>query len=245
MEKNDNKRQIARTLFVQGGMTQKEIASKLEVTEQTISRWSKKDHWDELKKNVMSGKQEILRSLYTELQKLQNIIEAQGGVADSKQADIRRKLITDIRQLETRYSVSQTVQIGMDFCEFLKEIDFELAGKISKYYQSFIDEQIEKQKWQKESESPVIENILSCFVSIATISRTLHQSIHTRHQHNDCAVWLCLKPIQKNGSSIISRTIVLLNMRSSIKQLRSDCYRMQSGLRSALGRVSWQRQHEL
>lgn len=150
MEKNDNKRQIARTLFVQGGMTQKEIASKLEVTEQTISRWSKKDHWDELKKNVMSGKQEILRTLYTELQKLQNIIEDQGGVADSKQADIRRKLITDIRQLETRYSVSQTVQIGMDFCEFLKEIDFELAGKISKYYQSFIDEQIEKQKWQKE-----------------------------------------------------------------------------------------------
>lgn len=150
MEKNDNKRQIARTLFVQGGMTQKEIASKLEVTEQTISRWSKKDHWDELKKNVMSGKQEILRSLYTELQKLQSIIEGNGGVADSKQADIRRKLITDIRQLETRYSVSQTVQIGMDFCEFLKEIDFDLAGKISRYFQSFIDEQIEKQKWQKE-----------------------------------------------------------------------------------------------
>lgn len=150
MEKNDNKRQIARTLFVQGGMTQKEIASKLEVTEQTISRWSKKDHWDELKKNVMSGKQEILRSLYTELQKLQSIIEENGGVADSKQADIRRKLITDIRQLETRYSVSQTVQIGMDFCEFLKEIDFDLAGKISRYFQSFIDEQIEKQKWQKE-----------------------------------------------------------------------------------------------
>ena len=42
MEKNDNKRQIARTLFVQGGMTQKEIASKLEVTEQTISRWAKR-----------------------------------------------------------------------------------------------------------------------------------------------------------------------------------------------------------
>ena len=150
MEKNDNKRQIARTLFVQGGMTQKEIASKLEVTEQTISRWSKKDHWDELKKNVMSGKQEILRNLYTELQKLQSIIEENGGVADSKQADIRRKLITDIRQLETRYSVSQTVPIGMDFCEFLKEIDFDLAGKISRYFQSFIDEQIEKQKWQKE-----------------------------------------------------------------------------------------------
>ena len=150
MEKNDNKRQIARTLFVQGGMTQKEIASKLEVTEQTISRWAKKDHWDELKKNVMSGKQEILRSLYTELQKLQTIIEEDGGVADSKQADIRRKLITDIRQLETRYSVSQTVQVGMDFCEFLKEIDFELAGKISQCFQAFIDEQIEKQKWQKE-----------------------------------------------------------------------------------------------
>lgn len=150
MEKNDNKRQIARTLFVQGGMTQKEIASKLEVTEQTISRWAKKDHWDELKKNVMSGKQEILRSLYTELQKLQTIIEEDGGVADSKQADIRRKLITDIRQLETRFSVSQTVQVGMDFCEFLKEIDFELAGKISQYFQAFIDEQIEKQKWQKE-----------------------------------------------------------------------------------------------
>ena len=146
MERNDNKRQVARTLFVHGKMTQKEIANKLEVTEQTISRWAKKDHWDELKRNIITGKQEILRSLYAELEKLHSSIK---GFADSKTADIRRKLITDIRQLETQYSISEAVQIGIDFCEFLKIIDKDFAVKVNDYYRAFINEQLEKQKWQK------------------------------------------------------------------------------------------------
>jgi predicted transcriptional regulator len=149
MERNDNKRQVARTLFVHGKMTQKEIAAKLEVTEQTVSRWAKKDHWDELKRNMLTGKQEILRSLYAELQILQAEIEKSKRYADSKTADIRRKLITDIRQLETKYSISQTVQIAMDFCEFLKVIDLDLASKMSEYFRAFINEQMDKQKWQK------------------------------------------------------------------------------------------------
>lgn len=148
MERNDNKRQVARTLFVHGKMTQKEIASKLEVTEQTISRWAKKDHWDDLKRNIISGKQEILRSLYAELEALQGGI-GKGRYADSKTADIRRKLITDIRQLETQYSISEAIQIGMDFCDFLKIIDNDFAAKVTDYYRAFINEQLEKEKWQK------------------------------------------------------------------------------------------------
>ena len=148
MERNENKREVARTLFVHGKMTQKEIATKLEVTEQTISRWAKKDHWDDLKRNIRCGKQEILRSLYAELEALQGAVE-KGKYADSKTADIRRKLITDIRQLETQYSIDATVQIGIDFCEFLKNIDKDFAIKVSDYYHAFINEQLDKRKWQK------------------------------------------------------------------------------------------------
>ena len=94
------------------------------------------------------GKQEILRSLYAELEALQGAVE-KGKYADSKTADIRRKLITDIRQLETQYSIDATVQIGIDFCEFLKNIDKDFAIKVSDYYHAFINEQLDKRKWQK------------------------------------------------------------------------------------------------
>jgi len=150
MEKKDNKREIAQALFVHSRMTQKDIAIKLEVSEQTVSRWAKADHWDEMKTNMMSGKQEMMRRLMLEFKKLQDTIEASpSGVATPAQADVRRKLMADIRDLESKYPVSQVVQVAMDFCDFLKPIDFQLATRVSEYFNAFIDEQIEKQKWQR------------------------------------------------------------------------------------------------
>lgn len=152
MEKNNsNKREIAQILFLQGKLQKKDIALKLDVSVQSIARWAKEDNWDSLKKNLLTGKRQRLSELYDELAEFNRMIQEKEGykIANSKEADARRKLINDIRDLESRYNIAQTTQVAMDFCDFLKPLDSDLAQKVVDYFNAFINEQIEKQKWQE------------------------------------------------------------------------------------------------
>ena len=95
--------EIAKTYFIRDGLTQKEIARKINVSEQTLSRWSKKGFWDDLRRNIVNSKTERLNELYCELAALNKTIKnrTEGSrYATSKEADIRRKLIRDIADLE-------------------------------------------------------------------------------------------------------------------------------------------------
>ncbi len=151
-KKPDNKREIAQILYLQGNLPKKDIADKVGVSAQTITKWAAEDKWDSLKKNLLTGKKQRLSELYDELAEFNRMIADKEGykVATSKEADARRKLITDIKELESKYSIAQTTQIAIDFCEFLKPIDLALAQKVAMLLQAFINELIDKQKWQQD-----------------------------------------------------------------------------------------------
>ena len=145
-------REVAKVLFMQG-YTQKEIAAKINVSEQTISKWSKTDHWDNLKKNLVNSKTERLSELYDELMALNAMIKTREEgfrFPNSKEADIRRKLIRDIADLERKYNIGQTTVIARDFITFCRDIAFDFSQKANEYFDLFINHQIDKQKWQKE-----------------------------------------------------------------------------------------------
>lgn len=145
-------REVAKVLFMQG-YTQKEIAGKIAVSEQTISKWAKADHWNNLKKNLVNAKSERLSELYDELLAFNLMIknrEEGCRFPNSKEADVRRKLIRDIADLERKYNIGQTTTIARDFITFCRDIDFDFAQKANEYFDLFINHQIEKQKWQKE-----------------------------------------------------------------------------------------------
>lgn len=151
-KKTDNKREIAQILYLQGNLPKKDIADKVGVSAQTITKWAAEDKWDSLKKNLLTGKKQRLSELYDELAEFNRMIADKEGykVATSKEADARRKLITDIKELESKYSIAQTTQIAIDFCEFLKPIDLALAQRVAMLLQAFINELIDKQKWQQD-----------------------------------------------------------------------------------------------
>lgn len=146
-----NKREIAQILFLQGGLQKKDIAQKVGVSVQTITNWAREDHWDSLKKNLLTGKKQRLSELYDELEEFNRMIREKKGykIATSREADARRKLIHDIQDLESRYNIAQITQVAMDFCDFLKPLDPTLAQTVVEYFSAFVNEQIEKQKWQE------------------------------------------------------------------------------------------------
>lgn len=155
MDKKDrnSQREVAQLLYLNGGLMKKDIAQKMGVSEQTISRWAKQDNWDVLKTNLLTSKKQRLGELYEELREFNRMIAEKEGykVASSKEADARRKLITDIKELETKYSLSHTITIGQDFCEFVRSIDEQLSSRVLELYNAFIHQKIEDNKWQKQA----------------------------------------------------------------------------------------------
>lgn len=145
-------REVAKVLFMQG-YTQKEIAGKIKVSEATISKWAGLDNWDNLKKNLVNSKSERLSELYDELAAFNKMIKSRDialRFPNSKEADVRRKLIRDIADLERKYNIGQTTVIARDFVTFCRDIDFEFSQKANECFDLFINHQIEKQKWQKD-----------------------------------------------------------------------------------------------
>lgn len=139
-------------LYMQGYL-QKEIAAKLGVTEKTVVAWKKKGNWDVIKTNLLTSKNERIAELYGELAEFNAMIKSRPEgerYPSSKEADVRRKLVRDISELEKKYNIGQTTVIARDFVLFAKDIDFDFSQKASEYFDLFINHLIQKQKWQNQ-----------------------------------------------------------------------------------------------
>lgn len=132
-------KEFAKSLFISGGITQKEIASRVSVTEKTLTAWIKAGKWDNLKKSLLTTKQAQLSFLYDQLDFLNTDIAARDfKVAIGKEADTIIKLTAAINRLETETSIGDTVEVARNFIEFVRPQDLELAKTITNLFDVFI-----------------------------------------------------------------------------------------------------------
>lgn len=139
------KKDYAATLYGNGLTQQNMLAAKVGVTEKTIGRWVKKYGWESLRRNIPLMKDEQLQMLLSELEQLNNsIADKPNGFrfADSKEADVRRKLIRDIETLEGENSVADVINVAMKFSKWVSQIDFQKGQEVSTLFDGFIKEQL-------------------------------------------------------------------------------------------------------
>ena len=110
----DQKIDWAKLLFIKEGLTQKEIAVKVNAAESTISRWTAAGNWDKLKISFVATKEEELARLYMQLRELNDAVmkrpEGERFVTN-KEADTLTKLTSSIRTLETESSLSDKIPL--------------------------------------------------------------------------------------------------------------------------------------
>ena len=83
---------LAKILFVNEGVTQKEIAERLTLTEKTVSKWVKDGEWDKLKTSMLVTKDNQLTALYRQLESLNTEIATRPIVRD-----IPAKLLSPVK----------------------------------------------------------------------------------------------------------------------------------------------------
>jgi len=133
--------ELARALYLSGNTMQKDLAQRVGVTEKTIGRWVQKGEWDKLRKNLLLTREEQMAAMLTELEELNNFIKLKpegSRFASTKEADIRRKLVRDLRELETRASVAETVNVARAMLAWCRDHDHTQAPLLTALFDLYI-----------------------------------------------------------------------------------------------------------
>ena len=123
---NDEKQRLqeyAKLLYVRENITsQTELAQKVGVTVKTIAQWINDGNWERYKRNLVLTRNEQMALLLEELEELNNVIQNKDEgkrYADYKESNIRRNLIKDIKELETKASISEAINALTGFLDFM------------------------------------------------------------------------------------------------------------------------------
>lgn len=142
---NKQKRELAKTLYLNSSLTQAEIAEKVGASRISIVRWAKE--WEGLKLTFMQTRDARIQSTLQQLDELDRFIagrEEGKRFPTAKEADTRRKLTADLEALEQDASIREVVNVARGILDFIREKDVEKAKELSDYIDAYIKERM---KW--------------------------------------------------------------------------------------------------
>jgi transposase len=142
----EEKKELAKILFTREHLDQKVVALRVNVSEKTIGKWVQDGNWREMRRRLLLTKEAELTNLYEELEHLNTIIKSNPTKhADSKQADIRIKLTSSIRDLETKLGIAEIVESGIRFIKHVQQVGTtEQVLEMADLWNSFVQASMKK-----------------------------------------------------------------------------------------------------
>lgn len=143
---NEQKKEWAQLLFTREALTQKEVATRVGISEKTMSKWVNENdkQWERLRQSIIVTKEEQLRRIYEQLDELNYMISQRdkgARYANAKEADTMVKLTSAARNLETEASLSDIIEVSKRLLNWLRGFDLEKAKQMSGIIDSFIKDQ--------------------------------------------------------------------------------------------------------
>ena len=138
----NHKKDYAKLLFIKdAGITQKEIAAKVEISEKTIGKWIKEEGWEQLRQSTLLSRDVQLQNLNEQWNELNRAIKKKPAgerFPDSKEADILSKLSNAIKNLETEIDLTGAMDAGKGFIQYVRKADFENVQLCTRLYDGYI-----------------------------------------------------------------------------------------------------------
>lgn len=145
VKSNINKKDIAKDLYLKGGCTQEEIAAKVGTIRQTVSQWAREGKWEELRASFTISTENILAGMIRQVSEIQNQANArkEGERSfTSKEADTVVKITSAIKKLQNDAGITDIVNVGIKFTNWLRGIDIEKAKEYNELWDLFIKDQL-------------------------------------------------------------------------------------------------------
>lgn len=139
------KKEYAGMLYLKENLTMQEIAEKVNVTRQTVSRWIKSEKWEERKVGITLTREEQIANLHRQVAEINKVIgEREPGkrFASPAEADTLGKLAAAIRKMENDVGLSDIISVGMRFIDWLRPVDLERAKEFTALWDAFIKDSL-------------------------------------------------------------------------------------------------------
>lgn len=142
---NIDRKDIAKSLYLNGSFTQEEIAGKVGMTRQTVARWVKDGGWEELKASRTITPAQILAGLNRQIVEINNNIngrEEGKRFATVAEADTLAKLASAIKKIENDAGIADIVNVAIRFTNWLRPLDLDMAKRFNDLLDTFLKEQM-------------------------------------------------------------------------------------------------------
>lgn len=139
-----DKKDIAKSLYLNGTFTQEEIAAKVGTTRQTVARWMREGAWEDMKASLTITPDLIIAQFHRQIMEINHRIgerEAGKRFATPAEADALAKLAGAVRKLETDIGVADCVSVAMRFLSWLRPLDAGAARQFGDLLDAFIKDQ--------------------------------------------------------------------------------------------------------
>jgi len=139
-------REYAALLYMKNeGLTLQDIAAKVGVHANTITKWKREDDWDGLASVLLTTRHEQLKRLYQMLKaKNDDIMSREEGqrFPCKADADVLSQVTKSIQNLEQDMGVGNIIDVFIKFITFVGKIDGQMAKKIVEFQDAFVKAQL-------------------------------------------------------------------------------------------------------
>lgn len=129
---------LARKLYVENGMLQKEIADYLGISEVTVSTWSTKYNWQAERNRIKVTPSQLINNLYEQIQTIVDSVKVSGAPMDAKTANNIKLLSSTIREIDKKVDPVVMIDVFTGFINWLRTVDIKAAQSIIDYQRQYV-----------------------------------------------------------------------------------------------------------
>ncbi len=138
---NAQKKEIAGILYLQGNLTQQEVAEKVGVSRRTVGTWVASGKWEEMKAGLTMTREQQIMNLQRQIAEINNVIaERPVGerFAAPPEAATIAKLSAAIDKLEKDAGLKDLISSATRFLVWLRAMDVNKAKEFGTLWDQFI-----------------------------------------------------------------------------------------------------------
>jgi transcriptional regulator with XRE-family HTH domain len=135
----------ARELYLQGGLTQQQIAEILNVNRKTIGLWMQQGQWRQLRIAAQQSPAMLLQDFYNQLAVLNETVHQKGGIPTVEESIVQRRLIMNIQSFKQQ-PVSNYLQICTELIDEIRKQDTELSKQVALHADALVRQKTSKKR---------------------------------------------------------------------------------------------------
>jgi len=139
------KKDYAYILFTKEGLTQKEIASKVKVTEKTVGGWVRDNGWKKISASLMMTREAQINMLYDRLNDM-NVDMSNRPPGERKpkgrETDDIIKITAAIKNLQVETGIAEIVSAGKEICDFIRTTNLDKAREFAVWIDALVKTKI-------------------------------------------------------------------------------------------------------